>query len=112
MYEYLILCGQEIHKSNYDLLKLKKELNCLIPTTKNPIYNTHLYWSQKSYNVIDCLIEHLSKENDIIFDPFMGSGVTILEAIQNKYNRIAIGCDINEMPKFIVESVIDNIPQK
>lgn len=111
VYEYLILCGQEIHKSNYDLIKLKKELKNLIPTSKNPIYNTHLYWSQKSYNVIDYLIEHLSKENDIIFDPFMGSGVTILEAIQDKYNRAAIGCDINEMPKFIIESIINNIPK-
>lgn len=110
VYEYLILCGQEVHKSEYDLITLKKELKKLIPTSKNPIYNTHLYWSQKSYNVIDCLIENLSKKNEIIFDPFMGSGVTIIEAIQNKYNRSAIGCDVNEMPKFILENVIKNIP--
>lgn len=112
VYEYLILCGQEIHKSDYDLIKLKNELKSLTPTSKNPIYNTHLYWSQKSYNVIDCLIENLSKENDFIFDPFMGSGVTVIEAIQNTYNRSAIGCDVNEMPKFIVESIIENIRKK
>lgn len=109
VYEYLILCGQELHKSDYDLIKTKNELKKITPTSKNPIYNTHLYWSQKSYNIIDCLIENLSKENDIIFDPFMGSGVTIIEAIQNKYNRSAIGCDVNEMPKFIVKSIIENI---
>lgn len=109
VYEYLIICGQELHKSNYDLIKIKSEFKKITPTSKNPIYNTHLYWSQKSFNVIDCLIESLSKENDIIFDPFMGSGVTIIEAIQNKYNRSAIGCDVNEMPKFIVESIIENI---
>lgn len=109
VYEYLILCGQELHKSDYDLIKIKKELSEITPTSKNPIYNTHLYWSQKSYNVIDCLIQNLSKENDIIFDPFMGSGVTVLEAVQNKYGRAAIGCDINEMPRFIVENIIQNI---
>lgn len=111
VFEYLILCGQEIHKSDYDLISLKDELKKLTPTSKNPIYDTHLYWSQKSFNVIDSLISSLSKEGDIIFDPFMGSGVTILESIQDKYNRCGIGCDINEMPKFIVHSIINNIPK-
>lgn len=110
VYEYLILCGQELHKSDYDLIKVKKALNNIIPSSKNPIYNTHLYWSQKSFNVIDILIENLSKENDIVFDPFMGSGVTILEAIQNKYNRSAIGCDVNEMPNFIINNIVQHIP--
>lgn len=111
VFEYLIICGQEVHKSQYNIVNLKKELKTLIPTSKNPIYNTHLYWSQKSFNVIDTLITNLSKENDIIFDPFMGSGVTILEAIQNKYNRSGIGCDVNEMPKFIINNIINNIPK-
>lgn len=110
VYEYLILCGQEIHKSDYDLIKVKKALNNIIPSSKNPIYNTHLYWSQKSFNVIDILIENLSKENDIVFDPFMGSGVTVLEAIQAKYNRSAIGCDVNEMPNFIINNIVQHIP--
>lgn len=110
VYEYLILCGQEVHKSDYDLRKVKDELKKLIPTSRNPIYNTHLYWSQKSFNVIDNLIENLSKENDIVFDPFMGSGVTILEAIQNKYNRSAIGCDVNDMSKFIIDNILLYIP--
>lgn len=111
VFEYLIICGQEIHKSEYNIINLKNELKNLIPTSKNPIYNTHLYWSQKSFNVIDTLITNLSKENDIIFDPFMGSGVTVLEAIQNKYNRAAIGCDVNEMPKFIINNIINDIPK-
>ena len=111
VYEYLIICGQEVHKSNYDLISLKDELKTLVPTSKNPIYSTHLYWSQKSFNVIDALISHLSKEGDIVFDPFMGSGVTILESIQNKFNRCGIGCDVNEMPKFIVNSIVNNIPR-
>lgn len=110
VYEYLILCGQEIHKSDYDLIKVKNDLNNIIPSSKNPIYNTHLYWSQKSFNVIDILIKNLSKENDIVFDPFMGSGVTVLEAIQNKYNRSAIGCDVNEMPNFIISNILQHIP--
>ena len=111
VFEYLILCGQEIEKSQYDLIKLKNEIRGLIPTSKNPVYNTHLYWSQKSFNVIDSLITHLSSENDIVFDPFMGSGVTILEAVQNNLNRIGIGCDVNEMSKFITSNILNDIPQ-
>ncbi len=111
VFEYLIICGQEIDRSKYDLISLKNKLNQLTPTSKNPIYDTHLYWSQKSFNVIDLLISHLSQEGDIIFDPFMGSGVTILEAVQNNHNRIGIGCDVNEMPKFIVTNILKEIPK-
>lgn len=110
VFEYLILCGQEVHKSHYDLIELKKEIKGLTPTSKNPVYNTHLYWSQKSFNVIDSLITHLSSENDIIFDPFMGSGVTVLEAVQTNMNRIGIGCDVNEMSKFITKNILNDIP--
>ena len=110
VFEYLILCGQEVHKCHYNLIDLKKEIKKLSPTSKNPVYNTHLYWSQKSFNVIDSLINHLSSENDIVFDPFMGSGVTVLEAVQNNMNRIGIGCDVNEMSKFITSNILNDIP--
>ena len=72
------------------------------------MYNTHLYWSQKSFNITDILIKNLSEPGEIIFDPFMGSGVTVLESIKNKNDRIAIGCDVNEMPIFIVETLLDS----
>lgn len=109
VFEYLILCGKELHNSHYDLYALKKEIKSLKPTSKNPVYNTHLYWSQKSYNVVASLIKHLSSENDIIFDPFMGSGVTIFETVKNNMNRIAIGCDVNEMSKFIAKNILTEI---
>lgn len=108
--EYLIICGQEIQKSKFDLVSLKQEIKQLTPTSKNPIYDTHLYWSQKSFNVIDALIRNLSSEGDIVFDPFMGSGVTIIEAIKGNLKRRGIGCDVNEMPKFIVNNIIRDIP--
>jgi len=41
------------------------------------------------------LIKEHSNENDIIIDPFMGSGTTVVEAIVN--NRIGIGADINNI---------------
>ncbi len=45
------------------------------------------------------LIEALSDENDVILDPFCGSGTTVIEAL--KRNRNAIGFDIQPIAVFI-----------
>lgn len=98
--EYLILCGDKnINQVNID--SLKSELCNLTPTKNNPMYNSHMYWSQKTFNICDSLIDALSNRADVIFDPFLGSGVTTLEAIKSGLSRCAIGCDINDMPLFI-----------
>lgn len=98
--EYLILCGDKnINHVNID--SLKNELCNLTPTKNNPMYNSHMYWSQKAFNICDSLIDALSNRGDVIFDPFLGSGVTTLEAIKSDLSRCAIGCDINDMPLFI-----------
>lgn len=104
--EYLILCGTpNIPPLNY--FTFKNKLLQIVPSKNNPMYNSHIYWSQKSYNVCDYLIKSLSKEGDIVFDPFMGSGVTILESIKSGMNRMAIGCDINELPIFISKTLLN-----
>ena len=98
--EYLILCGEKnINQVNID--SLKTELCSLTPTKKNPMYNSHMYWSQKAFNICDSLVDALSNKGEIVFDPFLGSGVTTLEAIKSDLSRCAIGCDINDMPLFI-----------
>lgn len=121
--EYLILCGDKnINQVNID--SLKYDLCNLTPTKNNPIYNSHMYWSQKAFNVCDKLIDSLSNRGDVIFDPFLGSGVTTLEAIKTDLSRCAIGCDINDMPIFIskillsinstpkIKNVLDNFIKK
>lgn len=106
--EYLILCGPNKKDiPTYDISKFKNKLANIQPTNKSPIYNTNLYWSQKSFNIIDELIESFTTTGDVIFDPFMGSGVTILESIKKYIQRKAIGCDINEMPIFIVKTILN-----
>lgn len=89
-----------------NLLSLKKRLDSMSPTKRNPIYNSHMYWSQKAYNIADALITELTNEGDFIFDPFMGSGVTIIEAVSDKAKRNAIGVDINDVPIFITKTVL------
>lgn len=61
-------------------------------------YLTHSFYTYPAKfipQLAQRLIKQFSKENDVILDPFMGSGTTILESILQ--NRIAFGCDINEI---------------
>ncbi|WP_439033534.1 site-specific DNA-methyltransferase [Bacillus paranthracis] len=52
------------------------------------------YPTEKPYKLLERIILSSSSEGDIIFDPFMGSGVTLSEATKN--NRKFIGTDINK----------------
>lgn len=103
--EYLILCGDK-NTTLFNIKNLKSRLNQVTPSKNNPMYNSHMYWSQKSYNICDELISSLSSPGDIVFDPFLGSGVTTLEAINSTLNRRAIGCDVNDMPIYISKTLL------
>ena len=54
----------------------------------NQTENTHPH--QKDWRIIQKIIKHSSKENDIILDPFAGSGQICLAAKQLKRNYIGI----------------------
>ncbi len=94
------------------VLAIKKRLENCTPSKNNPIYNSHIYWSQKAYNVTDIIIQELSSEGDTVFDPFMGSGVTVIESVSDSAKRNAIGVDINEVPLFIVQTAIGHRDSK
>ncbi len=90
-----------------NIYKIKEKISAEKVSKKNPIYNSSMYWSQKAYNITDILIEELTNEGDLIFDPFMGSGVTVIEAVSDKYKRNAIGSEINEVPIFMTRFALD-----
>ena len=56
----------------------KSELNHLNrqipPLAHTSMYNWHKFWSRKTWNVVSEFIKTYSKEGEIIFDPFAGSG--------------------------------------
>ena len=67
-------------------------------TIKDTAYITHgiyTYPAKFIPQLAEKIIKKYSKEDDIIIDPFMGSGTTVIEAIIN--NRIGIGTDVNEI---------------
>ena len=51
-----------------------------------------------------------SEENDIVLDPFMGSGTTAM--IAKKHNRNYIGCELNEDYASLQTDRIDSIPSQ
>ena len=73
-------------------------------TIKDTAYITHGYYTYPA-KFIPQLAARLIKENtnegDIVIDPFMGSGTTVVEAIVN--NRIGIGTDINDIAYLIAK---------
>lgn len=72
-----------------------------------PVYSIHRYFARRPYNVFSNLIQHYSKENDVILDPFVGGGVTVVESIL--LNRNAIGIDLNPMSIFITREQIKTV---
>lgn len=75
-----------------------------IPQTYTGIYSMHKYWSKKPYNIVRNFILRYSKENDIVLDPFCGSGISITESVFT--NRKAFGIDINPAAIFITEQML------
>lgn len=63
------------------------------PGSYKGLYAFHKYWGKKPHEVLGFIIEHLTEPNDIVLDPFMGSGTAGREALLR--GRSFVGCDIN-----------------
>ena len=71
----------------------------LVAKAHPPMYLMHKFWARKPHNVVSEYIKHYSKEGDIILDPFVGSGVTAIEAL--KLRRKIIAIDLDPIATFI-----------
>lgn len=71
----------------------------LVSKTHTSMYLMHKYWARKPHNVVAEYIKHYSKKDEIVLDPFVGSGVTAIEAI--KLGRKTIAVDLDPMGIFI-----------
>ena len=78
-----------------------------VALTHPPMYYMHKYWARKPHNVVAEYIKTYSKEGDIVFDPFCGSGVTPIEALQ--LGRKAIAVDLDPMAFFITCTTIEPV---
>ena len=79
-----------------------------LPTAGHtPMYNMHKFFARKQEDVIREYIKNYTEEDEIVLDPFCGSGVMIGEAL--RLGRKAIGVDINPVAIFITKNTIKYI---
>jgi 16S rRNA G966 N2-methylase RsmD len=77
-----------------------------IPPAPNPrIYQWQKWWGRKPHNVVREFIERYCPPGGVVLDPFVGSGVTAIEALQ--IGRRAIVCDLNPMAEDIIRTTVD-----
>jgi len=73
-------------------------------TVTDTSYITHGYYTYPAKFIPQLakrLIMENSNEGDIVVDPFMGSGTTIVEALVNR--RVGVGTDINEIAALVAK---------
>lgn len=85
----------------------KEERNKLVAESYTGMYSMHKYWSKKPANLIRDLIVQYSKKNEIVLDPFSGSGISVVESV--KTDRKTIGMDINPAAIFITREILEKI---
>ena len=88
----------EISEDKLSEIPIEYDWSFLDKTIKDTSYITHGYYTYPAKFIPQLsarIIKEYSEKNDIVIDPFMGSGTTIVESIVN--HRIGIGTDINEI---------------
>ena len=84
--------------------------HAISPQAHTPMYLMHKYWARKPHNVVGEYIERYSKKGEIVLDPFVGSGVTAIEAL--KRGRKAIAIDVDPIATFVTRMTIRPIDIK
>jgi len=64
-----------------------------VPEGYKGLYAFHKYWGKKPAEPIAYLISHLCPKNGLVVDPFLGSGVSAIEAL--RLGRRVVGIDLN-----------------
>jgi adenine-specific DNA methylase len=67
-----------------------------------PIYDMIRYWGRKPHNLVKLYVEHYTKANDVVLDPFSGCGVVAIESLRSR--RKAIYNDLNLYSRFIART--------
>ncbi len=93
-----------------DLLDQLHALEITPAQTYTGAYGMHKYWSKKPGNILRELLLQYSKPEDIVLDPFCGSGVTLLEGL--RADRRVVGIDVNPAATFITRNLLSKVQPK
>lgn len=91
------------HLQKTNTLGLENINYAIVEDTRPMMYKMMKYWGKKPSNIFREYIKHYSKENEIVLDPFCGSGTTPIEAVLS--GRKAIGIDLNPVAIFIIDRI-------
>ncbi len=69
-------------------------------------HSIHDYPAMLHYKLVNNLIRNYSSKDDVVYDPFCGSGVSIVESL--KLERQAVGTDINPLALLIADARASN----
>ncbi|EHL04970.1 DNA (cytosine-5-)-methyltransferase [Desulfitobacterium hafniense DP7] len=82
--------------------KLFKSIEDIAPLYDNPAAAMHNYMARKPYNIVNKIIDVLLPNKGVVFDPFCGSGTTLIEG--RKLGHSTVGVDINQQATLITKS--------
>jgi DNA modification methylase len=82
----------------HNLESVVKSITCSSPV-KGLTHNFYRYPARFSPHFVRTIIDSFSNPGDVVIDPFMGGGTTLVEAYAA--GRLSIGVDINELSVFI-----------
>jgi DNA modification methylase len=68
-------------------------------------YGVHPYFTRRPANVVRAYVERYSQPDDVVLDPFGGTGVTAIESFL--LGRSAIQNDLNPFANFIARNIAD-----
>ncbi|MHC5936739.1 DNA adenine methylase [Nostoc sp.] len=104
----------------FEYLSIIAEIESWRKEVHRPIYYVHKWWARRlgtvfraiiigtfcsqDCSIVDDFYKQLNLKGSRIFDPFMGSGVTVGEAV--KLGATAIGRDINPVAYFLVKNAL------
>lgn len=93
-----------------DLAQAPKAATLAEPAAYRGLYAFHKYWGKKPAEPMRYLIQHLCPDGGLVLDPFVGSGISALEAIRLK--RRFVGVDINPAAVRIARLLVSPPPAR
>lgn len=93
-----------------DEIFAKYDWNTFFKSRPHPVHKIHPYFAKFDAYIPRSLIEELTKPGDVVFDPFAGSGTTLVEA--NLAGRNAIGNDSNPLACLVARTKVTPLHDK
>jgi len=94
--------SRRINSARTKSMNFRRLYRKTIPSTRYFTHGIHKYTAKLIPHIPRYLIKKYTKKNDLILDPFCGSGTVLLEAIL--LSRNAIGIDLNPLAALISEA--------